>query len=53
MERWPLFVTLFVVAFLMDFFLLLIIWEELGGQPGVHSDQFLVQMLNHDMAWHG
>ena len=51
MKRWPLFVALFVVAFLMDFFLLLIIWEELGGQPGVHFDhQFLVQMLNHDMA---
>lgn len=52
MERWPLFVVLFVVAFLIDFFLLLILWEELGGQPGVHSDhQFLVQMLNHGMAW--
>ena len=50
MKRWPLFVAL-VVAFLTDFFLLLIIWEELGGQPGVHPDhQFLVQMLNHDMA---
>ena len=50
METWPLFVALFVVAFLIDFFLLLILWEELGGQP-VHDHQFLVQMLNHSMAW--
>ena len=50
METWPLFVALFVVAFLIDFFLLLILWEELGGQP-VPDHQFLVQMLNHGMAW--
>lgn len=49
MERWPLFVALFVVAFLIDFFLLLIIWEELGGQPGVHSS-----IPGPDVeSWHG